>query len=956
MAKRLLLGIEQALSLDDDIALIGALGKIAANWVTLASKIDGATTVVAFIDQLAKDAASEDIKTALRDIGVDPDMLSDFLKKVKDATDAVPAKYKMLLDPLSSPDAGPVDWTLKGSAATPADGEYSLKLDGSGGIEFRPDAKWAFNDPMPPSLLQISAEGAVHAAGAATLPFKFGSVGGSADGQVTVGLDYYFSPSKPDLIYGLAVAQCLPDLANPFALDDLWESFAHGRLAGLVYTFKDAATVTGTISVAETVELLDLASLKAGLDVKFGLSLTGKQTFSVRAAPRPADAPPGSRPPLVVTLSRSDGRQNSLDLTAGLALDLSGLAKRIHDILGKAYAEWDAILADVKPFLSPGTWLQDKAGALVKAQATALLGDTALSQAVQRDLQGLLGLVSGADSAVADWLGKQLTDAVERTAGVLTKDAGAAADAAYAELSRLLPAFAQDAFKTKLNDALNKLIGQGQSDLETALKKIVQGNSNKLGTAITAAGGQVNAAVARADGLLAGLRDLVDKYSMLFQKVIKATEDSARTQIAARFLFEQQTSSDSTYQYSATLTASTEAARTVFDSLVHGNLSELVALLEMPTAQPGVSPNLDLCSISKFTKRVSSTGFELVALGFSGISASTVLTTQASAIVAAGGRVEIGAQAELDRRFKGANATRDLTFADVYKLTALGGVSAGLPGATRSFELGLGILHSDPEMSRKELAAFIGSLEGGGLVSKGTQARATSFFDAWSGPGTQAPLSADISVKLRLDGKALLNLLQLNARAPLKATLHPLTRAGQKVIIGRALTTLFNLKAVDPDYFRKIVAWVAEGNAEPVGATMSDIILDERNPVHRGASLDADTYTDDFVRERTRLMALVDAIDLLGDVYLAHYSADPKKDPTGWDETHYRQAQDDIGAAISKWFFINRNFIFWIKPEIHPRTIALFRTIRDLAGEGAGVSVVMTNKPAGKAAQTVVLV
>src|SRR3954452_8950522 len=482
--KSLLIKLSEAVNLDDDVELLNSLARLARKWRQLAGQVDGYSSAVALIRAVADGTSDANVTAAFAKLGANDELaeLTKVAGRIKALLDSVPETLAKLLDPIgtynekggATPDSGVIRWPLldkeigkAGEDKGDGGASYALSLKANAALIIEAGDSWPYSDPMPGPLLRMRAEGGLEPSASATLPFSAGSLSASASASAHCALEYYFAPEDQQSLYAFAVAQHLGILPDPFDFDSVWDAFAKSDLAGIHYEFEGEASVDVAVAIADGSAFGSLATIELGAKISVGVQLGGKFFLTFRRGPRGANG----EPRIVAALSRQRSRGVDLGASLGITVDLAGLASRVHGILAKALGEWDAVLAEIRPYLSPGTWLQNKAGNLIETEAKNLLKDDALRSAVVRDLQTLIGIGDSEDSALVDWLTGQLGGALDSVSG-WARDHAAAALNVTNVLGGKLPAFAQVDIRPKLQAAADKLIAHAQNELEKKVKDL----------------------------------------------------------------------------------------------------------------------------------------------------------------------------------------------------------------------------------------------------------------------------------------------------------------------------------------------------------------------------------------------------------------------------------------------------------------------------------------------------
>lgn len=945
-------------ALEEELALVAALRDLAKAWRAKAGSVADLQSLEDLLDLVAADANSATVQAAFAALGAQPlrAKVAAALAKVAGIPDQIPDKYKLLLRKLGSfdesadaKDVGLVRWAVTKDKAIPLAKDLSLGLEASGRIELEAGDTWRFSgDDMPDPLLRVGAGGRLGAKADAKLPFRLGAAKAGASASGALGLDYYFSPSDPDELFVSVVASRLSELPDPFDYEAVWDAFATTDIAGIVYELEGRAAAQLEVSLADTLSLGTGALATVGVGVKAGVSLSGGYILSFRRG-----APAAGGRQIIATLSRQTASSLSGGVSVGVDVDISALAARVHAVLQNALGKWDAILADVRPFLSPGTWLQGKASDLIGQAATDIIGNAALKDAIVRDLRGAIGVDTTNQSAVVGWVEQALAGALERS-GLLAAAEGQA-DRLVDALAGQLPAFAEAQFRTALTDAVKKLPPKIEAAFKDQVKALLGPagvNAQALGDALEAAGVKAKGAVAALDKALEGVRALVERYDTLFRKIVAEADDAARRKISARIQIEEIRDKSSTYQVVGAFTSRDAAgARRAFHALTHGDLDGLRPLFD---GAPGDGFDIvrERSSIRRFAKSEGKFGYEVVLLGF-GVTGGTLLSGEASAMADGAGNIQVDTKGQLVKNFTGPREGREVSFVDTYGLRLFKALAGEPPTVRRSLELGVSITHNDESLKRREVVGFIQSLETAGLVPPGTRERGEATFNQWKLVGGDTWVKADIAAKLWLTDKSPLALMCLGERQA-----GQLAPGARRRIVSEGLEALLDARAVDADELTEATDLVRPYlKMNPKPEELPDVFLaypDKWPKIEvqwpSWSAKKSKEIFEFFKTQHERVADLVELIDLMGDVYEATpvNIVNPAASPPGaWDEEAYSKVQRKIAANSRRWLKLNQKFLFWAGSDVHPRTVAFLTAMARLSGVSAQnpMTLTMTHRP-----------
>ena len=921
--------------ISEDIKLIQALAAIVDKWSELKVNINGATTAEAFIGGLANDIKKDEVRKAFEKVGLKPvhEDLERIVGKITSVIDAVPDKYKKLLDPVSTysgtgkVDAGLVAWPLvDGKRDFNVAKDFKLSGGGSATIELEAgDRPTLAGKAATKPLLRVGVNAGVQASAAGTFPIKFGSVGGSASGSLDVALDYHFDAQPDADLFALAVARRLPDVPNPFDFASCWEAFQSKPLGleAIVYTFKDKAKVGVELAVAAAGNFDDVLvaakakiTAEASIENVFELTLTGQL------------GPAQSR---LVWIHLNRGRKSAKELGIGISVgvDFSIPAKRVQDILKGAVAEWDAVLADLTPYLSPGTLLQTKLGDRISKTAKTLIDDEGLRDAIVGDLKTAIGIDPFDKVQLQEWLTGEIEKALNKGAEDLLEDVGSVRDAALAELARTLPVVGSDAAGTlreKLSAAIDPMIADAQKELIDKLKSLIASDPAGLAAMLKKAGGFAQKAVTELDEVFAPLRAIIRKVNDVLHQVLDTLGDASKMSLTAELQQKEQWLWGEEDRIVGTFTAPTGEAAQLFNRLTRGELDKLAELVHQNAVVPGFV--LDQTShIKKTAKHTTSGTFKLVLLGMTGV--SEWMTSGEAAVVTDGaGNVQVDTKAMAQKRFSGGGETREISFVDTHSLRLIRDAST-LGLGDKSIAVSVSIVDQDTSMAVVELTEFIANLERAALMAPGTGTRAAALFAQWgAADGTSGRISANLAARLRLEKADIEKMLRVTAATP-----HRLTDDDRRQIL------VIADRALDQSALREIRE-LREGIEEVAGVfelsgikTEIDFFLrlfDKKigaNRILRETSVSgkmeiAPERIKAVIRQQQRFQGLLNLIEGLGQIYTS--------DKAALSEKRYSDLQKQAADGVKSW--LQSRALFKLGPEIHPVTVAFLRTLVDLSG------------------------
>lgn len=966
-----LVGVDDELALLDSLAAAAkALVKMVEAWDALKDKVAGASSAAELLDQIAKDLNTAQIVQAFKDVGLGAEYsrIADFVRRIDAAADAVPDKYKWLLDPLSAftaGKAGVVDWKGEAAAKPAAGPQYALDLSAQGSFGFEAAAAWPDTGAgLPATLLKLGAHGEVGAKANATAPYAFGGAKAKADATAKVDLGYYFEAPRDEL-YAAAVARRLDDLPDPFDYDSALAAFTRpgSDLDGVAFQLGGSADLSVEIAVADSLTLESGVTVgaKATLAVSVGL----KNSYDLKLT-RLAD-----RSGFRATLGRKAVDEAAFATSFALGVDVSAALAPVVKALKQAVDTWETALEPIKPYLSPGTWLRDKAGAALGQLLGKLIDDDPLLKAaVEVDLKTALGL-GGDGTSLEAWATGRVMAAFDRGSVVVTGTADQAADQVLAVLAERLPMLNQGDAKAQLQAVLKAQVDQLRGEFETAVKALFAKDAQALAKALKNAGAEADQAVQGADKALAAVRDLIGRYDKLLHDLLKGVEDAAKQKITAEF-YDRETRTDTdTVELTADFrpAADNTGASRAYQALTRGRWDDLFELIESPATPPGITLDRAASSMTRTAELTRETGFKVVFLKFS-VEAKELLTSKVTIKVDGMGRVRVMADGKLDKDLVTPMNSRKASFTDSYALA--------LAGATRdettrpALELGVAASFSDDNLTWGEIQDFAKRLEAAKLLAPDAVARAKTAFDRMAAgkPG----IDGDVGATLSLSGQAVDRLLRL----PGPAQLDPAARTaimdlgmawlgrtgalrqadfagGGQVAISAVLSTpkpqtVTEMMHTYPDRLRDFLkSGTKNRTAFP---------KDEDPPAHvpglGGGSLAFRHYVY-FLEESFRLHGLVKMIETMRAIDLATPSLKDHA-PGTWTRGQYGEAQETLLRESGFWLQRVDSLGSLFEAEIARRTVGFMGAMAELAGvwpDHGGATLTLTHRPKTGAPETV---
>jgi hypothetical protein len=927
------------------------------------AKPEGFADVQALLKAVLDKAQAAEVTAAFARLGLADaqQAVTGLLAKVQAKLGDVPKWVQTLfedVDSFKAGNTGALDWNpLKADETVTLDAERKIVLgvEGEAGLGAVAWSSWPDEKDKP--LLRLDAHGKIgfSAGGAASLPG--GALSVSIEAGAEAGLFYYYNAAGGGL-YLVEVAKRLPDLPNPFRLEALWEAKDKHGFSGARFDFTGKASATVEVSLAYAGPLAGVpvdvsASLKVGAKFERGYTLSA----------RPRDGG------LYVSMSRRQLDAQELGGKITIGIGIPAIAAKVQAVLTRAVSGWDKELARIKPFLSPGTYLQDQLDGAIGKAAGELIKDEKLRAALESDLKGAFGIDTGDTSDLAEWLTDTLHGAIDSNASKLLGDAevrvDAAVNSAWETLAGLIPSFGGEAgtlidaekakVETQVKAALTGLIGQVKEPLEKLLKDLL-GEVDAGGAAVGAAvggalkkaGAQSDAAVTKLDDLFKGVREALEKYTEVLHKVAKTTEEALEKKISIAIHADNETSRELDVRIAGTFTVLDDTTKQAFRDFVAGDLENLALIATGKPEHQRAGFALDKAnSREKLTLlRKGSSGVDFIGFGVSA-SFSTSVLARVELEIDGNGNIQLDSEGEVSARFSGDGQQREVSFADSVSLAVSRDIAAAAKVPPK-VELGVSVIYRDEALETRELTDFTGSLGNAGLVSTGVAAQAQALLKGWNLPD-KAP-QADMSAKLWFEGDEIAALLRLGAgyrEAPGAGDagkLMPLTRKARREIfdIGWNAIRQYDLtpkrekalKSTKEEFWEK-----PEDLGDFLYAVDEGTIISVTQGLGQGTeTLKAKLF--DLLLMRNRLHGLVDVVDHASQAYASTPAGNDAPENGEWTPRDYFDNQDKILDGSRRWLATGGSlariiFRMPLSDEVHPRTIALMAALNTLAGTPA---------------------
>ncbi len=778
-------------TLKDDLAFFKSLAKFAGKREKLEEELNALLSPKALLSKIENLADDDEFSEVLDKLGLldEAKKIAKEIGEIRENFDDEIDALETLLTPVGSfhrdiaaayglrvadPNDAEINWNIvSADGGLSGNKKIAFGLDLSGDLELAIDAAatWPFSDALRQPLLSfgVSAEAAADANGSVAFsPFFAES---KIDAEAGVDVEFFYHVDTPKSLVALELVNRLKQIPNFLDYEDLWKAFADPKLGleGIKYGYDSELDFELKVGIGKKFAFTEQIDVEAGLAVNVGVRRPSKLELTFMAGESAAD---GGRT-IKVMLSRDESKERLYGVSAGLTLDLTKLAPRVHKLLKDALGKWKKGLDTIKPFLSPGTYIKELVEAELSDFVSEIISDEELSKALTADLRLILGFDAEDETKVAGWLVDQLGSELDKVGAGKFLDADNfekfvedAAKLATKNIAARLPRIGGTDLTAKLEEKIVALTTAEAAKLHgrftEMVKTLFDQQGEKLGKELRQLGEKSKKAIKSTDDALAGVRKLIDRYDALFKKVVKATEDSAWAKISAAIFVEEERVGRKAMQFSGTFLANDENAKEVFDALLYGKIQSAATLLS--DDNPSFDLNADESSITRFTKSSSKLGYELVLFGFS-MAGTKLISGEAELTVGGDGSITVESKGVAEVEKDGWGESRSAKFTTANSILLARVLADQPPELDRNVDLGFSFTHKDRRLARKELEGLVQSLIDVDLLNSADIGRAIAVFNQWGGKGRGAEIRATVDIRLGLGREGMLALLGLDDKS-----------------------------------------------------------------------------------------------------------------------------------------------------------------------------------------------
>lgn len=795
---------------------------------------------------------------------------------------------------------------LDGDAAPPV-GKLDLTFGVAAAsmLDIEAGSVWPFrSDEVEGGLLRIGAGADANGRAAGKLPVTaWATIGASAAASASGKIGFFYRPDAASTFAGAAIP-ALRGLANPFDLQSLANAMQLQGLEGFVFFVDGMAEGKASVSLGRDFAVKDVLEAKLGVSASVNFARRSSWVLSLRRNGMEYD----------VVLSRLRSSAKGWSVGASLVADVSGLARKIDKALTEALEKTGPLLTEIKPFLSPGTYVSEKLDGLVEDAVAELAGSGPLFAAIAKDIGLLTGDQPGDSLAVETWLWEKLTASIDDVAGGVTTAAPQFLTEVLDKLTEQLPGVVPSSLTEKARGKVETLVEKLLADFEAKKAELTANKvlTAKLAKELSAAGIKVRKAGSdaadKADKALEGVRALVAKYEEFTQKLHKvvqrATEEKIGVELAAAFAKEQ----SSTYEILGRFTDVSGAdAQELWRQLMLGKMQAAQEIAADPDSvadwfalDPKSSIALTTASSKSFALTVDFLGLDL---------AFEQITSGEASITIEDGNVVLQASA----RAKKKNRVRESNFVSVYDFQRF---KSG--GENRSLSLTVDLTRRDENLKQGELREFLDSLVEGGLISQARMEQARALRDEASRQSTGAKLAGDIGFSTTLEPVQVKNLLALGALADDGTPVH---RAMFEMVLQTLLATRLGSKRQILDA-REAAAHL--GKDDPVA-----FLYDNRNRLPRKGPRKRIGNRRFMIRDLQPVVDLASGLpEMFARMHMVYSALPQVAGDDGWDAQRYRREEQAIADAAKGWIKMRTTKLF--SSRLNPAMIAFLQILAKL--------------------------
>lgn len=803
------------------------------------------------------------------------------------------------------------------ASAGPAD--LRLSLAGDGALEAEAGALWPFRkDGVLPGLLRVGVAGEAEASAGASLPFGAVGQGGVSTGvAAAVSLGLYYRPAEPERAFADALGSALIAIPSPLDLVGISHAMALADLEGLVLACDGSVQAGISLLLGKDFDVTGFLEGKAGVDASLGFRRNARWVLSLR---RDGQL-------LRFVLSREIEREREWSAGVGITLDHTALARRVQDRIAELDGLAGPLLARVRPFLSPGSYLAREAKTRLQAAADALVADPALRAALAADLSIVMSPENtGDNSALAGWLRDRIADRAAGVAGGILADAEAWASAIVEDLLRDAPGLPQTDVQQTLSGAVGMLLKEAKAQFEAVLGELASTDalSRALAKELKEVGIKLAEGRSRADAALAGVRELVQRVDAFTHALAERTAEGVEQKLQARFGWTGKDSAGTHYELAGSFADSSAPAAALWRALVTGHLEPFQRILADPASAPhGVelSPH---SSLARFAGSSRDFSLEVSVLGLK-VGIRSIVKGEASISIGAAGDVAVTAKASSVRDVEGFDEGRSAGFVSTWDLL-LSKLDEGR--VRRRMTLALALDHDDDDLSADEVSGFLDGLVGQRLVESTRAARAREVYQTWRLESAEGrKVRGRIEVRMALAPTAVERMITIGRALndPASALHLPVFRLAAQAQLDAGVSSQERLERDAKEARGEFAQLARVEDIWRVAYLLRDVDL---TPPDNGGRRG---YRYSALEQLTpRSVAFSGLLATMARIYDA-IPVGAAASASGWTEQQYAAAERELAQHARRWMRLNQKFVFWFGASMHPAMLAFLRLLAGMS-------------------------
>lgn len=679
--------------------------------------------------------------SALEACGVSIAELEPLSEKIRAAyEDAVPESLKKLLrnvgDFEESPDTqdpGLLKWKVADKSATAPSVGALLNNAGVGGkITLDLEAGDIPPAPVPfrPNLLRIGGQGTVNGSTGASYSVIEASASGEGQGRV----DYWFHADASQL-YAQAAAQSLSKIPTSISLESVEDALSAGMHA-LQLNFSGALNAEAKVDYGIWDAASSLVNANAGLQVGFNYKAEKQYVLNIWRDEETNK--------IGVNIHRNKNRESSSSVNLGLVVDASALKSKVYEeVIEPNLAEYKTVYDEVKPYLTPGTLLEEK--------LESVLLDAVENISSDESVRGAIKLALGQDvnsddlkkevrKRIVDWLNLNVAVYSAINAETLPKEA---AEYVCAEIASDLPDSVRELISENVKGAVSSLQQDFKEEIEGRLDTLGENSIDQIIDDLKGLGQKVEKSIdgvaEKLDKAVEGLRSSIEIFDKRVREIAKALEDAAKRKVKLSILSSEKKIRNLEADLTLLFDPGNVQAKAYFDELTEASMDKFKTLLEREV--DGVE--LIDGNIKELFGFEYETGVELSLLGIS-LGSRSIVHSSVQVDKDASGNVSIESRLEVGRVLSGFRETQSTKFISYLTVSSLKN--------TRNLPISLTVSKEDEQLKQGELEDFLGDLTTNGLLSPSAKQKAIALYQGWREAPDKKDINAHIAVSMQIQG------------------------------------------------------------------------------------------------------------------------------------------------------------------------------------------------------------